>query len=290
MDGQYIPLRSFQNIAVQARATLHARAYAREIFHALRDEGTLRITRPQEADLIILVGGDGFLLHSIRKYGHLGIPFLGIFFGNLGFHMNPVLRPEELVSKLIDWGSHFNVNPYPRLEVCYELDGPHTPEETVYAFNEMRIISMHGTQALRLSLEIDDEPFNIFSGDGLLISTPQGTTGYAINAQGSGIEPKVPCQIIVPLHAQIAWVYRSLMVPWICLGSTPVTIRVLDQKQRPAQLIHDNADRPIVRVAAVRTRLAEQKTYLLELSDPKYRMNYWAKVADKIIGPPRDTA
>lgn len=282
------PPASFTKIAVLARAKhAGALAYAGELRNIIRRSKTFSCVPPQEADLVILAGGDGFALDALKKYLHREVPFLGISFGNVGFFMNPVLEPAELIGILAEAPAHFVIQTYPLLEVLFFRSEAKRSPQTAFAFNEVKVEHVHG-QMLHLDIEIGGEKLNAFSGDAIMVSTSQGTTGYAINT-GVGapaVHPDVPCNILVPISPPKSWHYRPLLFPVVLPLSMPVRIRVLDGDDRPAHIICDGVSQGGVVDALVLT--ASRTVSMLRLSDPSLRTSYVARLVDKIIGPPRD--
>jgi NAD+ kinase len=278
----------FTKIAAIARSNhADARAYVRQLAISVDQSSNFTLVNSNNADLIILAGGDGFALNAIKKYGYLRTPFLGISFGDVGFFMNPTVNPKKLLEMLTDFSSHFASQIYPLLEGTFTETDARPLSQTALAFNEIVLERVHG-QALRLDVEIGGEKLNTFSGDALMVSTPQGTTGYAINT-GVGapaMHPDIVCKILVPMNPQKSWKYRSLLFPVVLPADVPIRIRVLEHDKRPAHLVCDGVSLGKVMEASV--TMAQDTVSLLRFSDPSFRTSHTAKLVDKIIGPPRD--
>ena len=145
----------------------------------------------KHSDLMISIGGDGTMLSCSRKYGLKGIPVLGINLGNLGF-LNDI-PPEELTSsltKILD-GEYSEDN---RFFLEASLKGKKT-----VALNEVVIHSGEIAQLIEYDLFINDSFVYRQKADGLIISTPTGSTAYSLSGGGPIVHPKVKSIMITPM-------------------------------------------------------------------------------------------
>ena len=145
----------------------------------------------KHSDLMISIGGDGTMLSCSRKYGLKGIPVLGINLGNLGF-LNDI-PPEELTSSLtkILEGKFSEDN---RFFLEASLKGKKT-----VALNEVVIHSGEIAQLIEYDLFINDSFVYRQKADGLIISTPTGSTAYSLSGGGPIVHPKVKSIMITPM-------------------------------------------------------------------------------------------
>lgn len=165
----------------------------------------------EQPELVISIGGDGTMLNAIRKHGHLGVPFIGINTGSLGFL--PTLSSDELdllISSLKNESYH--VSEYPIMQVTGKTVKGQSFQ--CAAFNEV-IIKQADPRIMKAKIHIDDYHFNNFSGDGLIISTAMGSTGYAIWAGGAAVHPSVGGVQIVPINANDNAINHPLKTPLI---------------------------------------------------------------------------
>ena len=145
----------------------------------------------KHSDLMISIGGDGTMLSCSRKYGLKGIPVLGINLGNLGF-LNDI-PPEELTSsltKILD-GEYSEDN---RFFLEASLKGKKT-----IALNEVVIHSGEIAQLIEYDLFINCSFVYRQKADGLIISTPTGSTAYSLSGGGPIVHPKVKSIMITPM-------------------------------------------------------------------------------------------
>lgn len=173
----------------------------------------------QKVDLAVVVGGDGSLLGASRALANFGTPVLGINRGTLGFLTD--IRPSEAIEK-----------------VGQALLGQFTEEKrwlnSVEVIRDEQIIAqatalndvvLHKGQSARMlgfDLCIDDQFVYSSRSDGLIVSTPTGSTAYALSAGGPIMHPKLNALVLVPMfpHTLNA---RPIVVPASCVVSVTVT-------------------------------------------------------------------
>ena len=145
----------------------------------------------KHSDLMISIGGDGTMLNCSRKYGLKGIPVLGINLGNLGF-LNDI-PPEELTSSLtkILEGKFSEDN-------RFFLEASFNRKKTI-ALNEVVIHSGEIAQLIEYDLFINGSFVYRQKADGLIISTPTGSTAYSLSGGGPIVHPKVKSIMITPM-------------------------------------------------------------------------------------------
>lgn len=147
-------------------------------------------------DVIVVLGGDGTMLSAIRKYRLLHVPFVGIDTGTLGFLTTIMPDALEKIFEVLDH-KHYRVVEYPLLHVRVKTLAGDIYSE--YAFNEVLIRHMD-PRLMQAKVYFDQKPFNYFTGDGFIVSTPMGATGYAIWAGGAVVHSELPVYQITPLY------------------------------------------------------------------------------------------
>ena len=138
-------------------------------------------------DCLIVLGGDGTMLRAIRECHSEGLPFLGVNFGTKGFLMN---RVEDVVGT-----DRFRINPYPLLDVEAESA---SGRASGIAFNEAQVKTAGG-HMVTLDLSIGGHSEIRMRGDGFLVVTPAGTTGYNASAGGPILPHSSPLLVVTPL-------------------------------------------------------------------------------------------
>lgn len=150
-----------------------------------------------EADYIIIIGGDGTFLHSSHHFIGSDIPLLGINVGHLGFLTD--VETDEL-KKALEMIDNNNYKVEKRMMLQTELYSENKKIQSSYALNDYVINRDPDSQMLKIKLYINNELVNNFRGDGLIISTPTGSTAYSLSAGGPIINPRqVKAILITPI-------------------------------------------------------------------------------------------
>lgn len=256
--------------------------YKNELVRLIEESDIFSLVSPAEAEVLVLLGGDGSLLHAVREYGDLNIPFIGINFGDQGFFMNDRVDPETLLTLLQNSGEDFSETKFKLLDVKFE--GADGRKQRVFAFNECVLKNDEG-QAVHLKIFIDGEELNRFSGDGVMISTAQGTTGYAINTlRAPAVHHDIPAYLVLPLEPQIAWWCRSLIFPIMLPYASTVEIEVQNPSKRRAYLDIDG--KRYHDVIRVHVKASRRTIRVWKYKDPARARSYTSTLIDKIIGRP----
>jgi len=148
----------------------------------------------QKADLAIVMGGDGTMLSVARALKDSDIPLVGINRGNFGFLTD--LRAEEMLASI-----DRILNGQYETESRMMLNASVTRNDTVmlenHAFNDITLKS--GLRLIELEVNIDGEFVHKLRADGLILSTPTGTTAYSLSAGGPILHPNVEAIALVPI-------------------------------------------------------------------------------------------
>ena len=205
MDRFYIipnsakdPELTFSNRIIAYLEKHGARCHVQKITEKM--EGPYHYTDPdgipQDTQCIIVLGGDGTLLQAARDVVHLDIPLLGINLGTLGFLAE------------VDKNSV-----YPALDRLlsddYELEDRMMLEGKIYrgeeligkdiALNDIVIGREGHLRVIRFKNYVNDAYMNSYNADGIIISTPTGSTGYSLSAGGPVVSPSASMMIMTPI-------------------------------------------------------------------------------------------
>lgn len=161
----------------------------------------------EDADLLIAFGGDGTMLGIARDIGARGTPLLGVNLGKLGFLAE--LNPEELDSAIPDiLDGKFQVED----RTVLEATTPALPGARVTAINDVVIDKSHSPRLIDLETYIDGAFAATYRGDGLIISTPTGSTAYALSNGGPIVTPGSDVLGITPISPHTLG-GRPLIIP-----------------------------------------------------------------------------
>lgn len=163
-----------------------------DLNHKRADFDTLR----EKADLIIVFGGDGTFLHTSLNFIGTGIPLMGINLGRIGFLTE--IETNELSEALDDIvNKNYSVESRNTLEVSIKRNSEIINNK--YAVNDVVINRGATGEMLKVNMHINNEFVNSYRGDGIIVSTPTGSTAYSFSAGGPIINPKVKAILITPL-------------------------------------------------------------------------------------------
>lgn len=184
---------------------------------------------PEDADLIIALGGDGFMLQTLHRFAGLGKPFYGMKLGTIGFMMNHH-ESEGLLERLAD----AEVAKLRPLEMTAQTESGN-PVVTL-AYNEVSLLRQT-RQAAHVAIDLNGkERLEELICDGVMVSTPAGSTAYNFSAGGP----------ILPLGSQV--VALTSIAPFrprrwrgaVLRSDTEVRFRVLDPYKRPVSATADS--------------------------------------------------
>ncbi|WLP90565.1 NAD kinase [Gordonia sp. NB41Y] len=152
-------------------------------------------------EIVIVLGGDGTFLRAAELAYPAGVPVLGINLGHIGFLAEAEAhRVDEVMRQLID--RDYRIEHRMTLDVT--VIDPARPEREQlrsWALNEVAILNRTNTGVLELVTEVDGRPVSAFGADGVLVSTPTGSTAYAFSAGGPVMWPDLEAILVVPSNA-----------------------------------------------------------------------------------------
>lgn len=148
---------------------------------------------PKNCDLILAFGGDGTILHTVRLVGPVGTPILGINVGGLGFLTEIPLEQFGPIFEEILKGKYRIEE---RLILQGEIKGDSKP---LYALNDLVIDKGNSSRVIQIQIEINSKYLNAYIADGLILSTPTGSTGYSLSSGGPIVVPSTSVLCINPI-------------------------------------------------------------------------------------------
>jgi NAD+ kinase len=158
--------------------------------------GAEHIDIPEHADLVVVLGGDGTLISVARLVGDREVPILGVNLGSLGFLTEVTL--DELYPALESCLSgDYRVSERMMLRAAVERDGREIESHQV--LNDVVINKGALARIVDLETTVDESWLTTFKSDGLIISTPTGSTGYSLAAGGPIVHPALDCLVITPI-------------------------------------------------------------------------------------------
>lgn len=268
MDTNY-ETRNYQKITIPAPLNPALIENANLIAEKFSTKG-FSIVDFEEADLIVVIGGDGSLLHELRKHNYPDVPFIGIHAGTLGFLQEINFdEVDRLIEAIINGETYISRLPLLRYEF-----------ETIegLSFNEV-VIERASARTAQLSIAVNGTVFDKFIGDGLIISSPQGSSAYSVAAGGALISDGVEAMQLVPINPHNTVAYRSLHAPLVLDIDATIEIRNLDPQFRPIRVLADGNDYEITSDQPITVRLSRRRAPMLRTN----RYDYFDVLAKKFI-------
>jgi NAD+ kinase len=202
-------------------ACLHSGSPRAQTSHA-ELAGRYDFVKPDQCDVIVALGGDGMMLHTIHNTLELGKPIFGMNCGTVGFLMNDY-RPEDLHDRITAAEA---VRLYPLAMEAQMEDGG---VKRGIAFNEVAV-TRHSGQSANLSIRVDGiERLDKFVGDGLIVSTAAGSTAYNLSAHGPAIPLGSNLIALTPVSPFRPRRWKGALLP----HTSSVTMENLDPGKRP---------------------------------------------------------
>ncbi len=211
---------------------------------------------PAHTDLIVVLGGDGTMLRAFHKFGKMGIPFLGINFGKIGFLST--IEPEkffEYFPLILNERYCLEAREIIQVAVVREEQNEVFCE---YVFNDVVIKSVLPKISRQL-LHIDGNLFSKYEGDGIICATSMGSTAYSLSAGGSIVDPHLDAIVITPICSR-ANLMNSMVISIehkieiLCTDLYPCSILTIDGGE---QISLFNNDRVGIQKAGLKVKVVQ---------------------------------
>ncbi len=172
--------------------------------------GAPLITSPAELDFLITLGGDGTMLRGARTVAGLNVPVLGVNLGRLGFLTYCGADEMEWALEHMARGEYEGQQ---RMTLVVRAVGDDNKEKDSWvAVNDVVVHKGGFARVVRLRVQVDGEPIATFAADGLVVSTPTGSTAYSLSAGGPIVLPSLDSIILTPISAH-SLTLRPLVIP-----------------------------------------------------------------------------
>ena len=213
---------------------------------------------PDDADVLVALGGDGFMLQTLHRHGGLGKPVYGMKLGTVGFLMNHY-RDSDLLERLVV-AEPAVLRP---LEMLALTESGASVGSLVY--NEVSLLRQT-RQAAHLAIDLNGKPrLDELICDGVMVATPAGSTAYNFSAHGPILPLGSSVIALTPIAAFRPRRWRGALLK----SGTEVRFRVLDPYKRPVSATADSHE--VRNVVEVRIRESRDRTVTL-LFDPEHNL------------------
>ncbi len=186
---------------------------------------------PEEADVILALGGDGFMLQTLHQFLHRDIPIYGMNLGSVGFLMNEYR--EDGLKERLEKAEIAHIHPLTMRAVTASGE-----EVEALAINEVSLLR-ETKQTAKLRIYIDGKVrMQELICDGLIVATPAGSTAYNLSAYGPIIPIDADLLAVTPISAFRPRRWRGALLP----HSAHIRIEVLEAEHRPVSAVADNEE------------------------------------------------
>ena len=209
--GRENALRSARFVADRLTAAgIAVRTLAGEFASPGTQEVPASATAAEGAELVIVLGGDGSLLRAAELSRPAGVPLIGVNLGHVGFLAEA--EPDglaDLVERVV--AREYAVEERMTIDVTVRRNG--TGIASTWALNEATVEKAARERVIEVIIEIDGRPLSRWGGDGVVCSTPTGSTAYAFSAGGPVVWPEVEALLLVPISAHALFAPPMVVSP-----------------------------------------------------------------------------
>ncbi|MEE1324887.1 MAG: NAD kinase [Bifidobacteriaceae bacterium] len=193
--------------------------------------GTRRATVPDDTEIVIVLGGDGTILSAAELVRGTRVPILGINLGHVGFLAEfECIQAQEAIDRVAD--RDYRIDERTIATITAQVPGREPLAD--WALNEVTMEKADRSTTIETGIAIDNVPVTSFAADGVIVSTPTGSTAYAFSVGGPVIWPSVQALEIVPIAA-----HALFTRPLIVGQGSDVRIELLPDSQSTGHLTCD---------------------------------------------------
>ena len=217
---------------------------------------------PELADLVVVLGGDGTLISVARLVGDREVPILGVNLGSLGF-LTEITLAELYPALESCLSGNYRVSERMMLRVAVERDGREIQSHQM--LNDVVINKGALARIVDLETTVNGNWLTTFKSDGLIISTPTGSTGYSLAAGGPIIHPALDCLVITPICPHTL-TNRPLVVD----ADASITVTLKSDKEDVYLTLDGQVGMELKAGDVIRVRRAEHRTRLVTSRSKDY--------------------
>ena len=262
-------------VTIFTNDTAASKETEKRLIHALESGGfTVSRSFSDGPELIICVGGDGAFLKAIHLCGFPATPFIGINTGHLGFFQE--LSPDQLDAFL----RHYKDGKY-RLQPLSTVKASVKTQRgimTHIGLNEI-VIKGDASYLIHLDISIDGSFIERFSGDGILVATPAGSTAYNYSLGGAIVDPRLKLLQITPIAPMNTTAYRSFTSSILLPADLSFGVVPEYGQQYTLVISTDGIETRYDDIESIDIRFADQVVNLLRFES----YDFWNKVKTKFL-------
>lgn len=261
-----------KNVFLFYKKTPEMEEISKTIIQEAKSYGYHIVSNAKDAQIIISIGGDSAFLQAVQKTNFReNCYYVGISTDSLGFYTDfTINESRELFNSLQE--EQISIRQAPVLEVIINEETP------FYCLNECTIRS-NVIKSFVIEVFIDDMHFETFRGDGMIVSTPSGSTGYSKSVRGAVIDPDLPSLQVSEIASLNNNSYRTLGTSFILGPNRKLTLEV----------VQDGNDHPIIGVDNEALSIRHAKQIHLSLANRQMKVvqkkehSFWKTVQKTFV-------
>ncbi len=258
-------------LELRERAAGWCRMHGVEQWAAPAGESTQNLDELRRTDILVVLGGDGTFLRAAQSIAVVDVPILGINLGKVGFLSMAEANQLEPVLEKLKAGAYTLRE---RMALTGQiLQAGRTPDGTFTALNDIVVARGSLARVVRLDVTIDESHLATFVADGLVVSSPTGSTGYSFSAGGPILDPQSRNLVVTPIAGYLSAI-RSIVVS----PTQVVRARVIDAHEALVS-IDGREDRRIQVGDVVEVRALERPMRFVE---PAGALPFWDLLRTKV--------
>jgi len=223
-------------------------------------------------DALIVLGGDGTFLRAARATAEVDVPLVGVNLGKVGFLSKiEANQLESMLAQLV--AGEYTIEPRMAARATVHPGGQSTPTQTFIAINDVVVARGTLARVVRLDVSIGDSHLATFIADGLVVSTPTGSTGYSFSAGGPILDPVARNLIVTPIAGYLSAIRSVVVSP-----HHVVRCRVVDATEALIS-IDGREDRPLALGDVVAVEAVDRPIRFIE---PVLAMPFWDLLRHKV--------
>ncbi len=228
----------------------------------------------EDTELIICIGGDGTLLYMLHEMDFPKTPIIGINTGHLGFFQ------EVLPEKIDDFIFKYNQNAY-TVQPFSTVKASVVTSCGTFTHTALNEIAIKGelTYPVHLNISINDSFVERFSGDGICVATPAGSTAYNYSLSGCIVDPRLNLLQVTPIAPMNSIAYRSLTSSILLPANDKLIVLPCDENDKKLSVVFDGRCAVYDNVQSITMGLSKRKVNLIRFDDS----NFWEKVKCKFL-------
>lgn len=227
-----------------------------------------------DSELLVCIGGDGSTLESIHKFGFPKVPIVGINTGHLGFFQE--IHPTQLDEFILNYKEgRYRLQPLATVKAHVSVG-----KDTFLhrGLNEI-VIKSGGSSSAHLNISIDGSFIERFSGDGILIASPAGSTAYNYSLGGAIVDPRLRLLQVTPIAPMNTTAYRSFTSSLLLPSDLFLEIAPEYAKDNSISITSDGIVKVYEDVALIKVELSQTVVNLLRFET----YDFWNKVKTKFL-------